>query len=109
MDSETGKPAAAMTTIQVVYFGLVRNVVNQGEETLSLAVGSTVRQLMEALCEKHGAALRDAIFTADGTLGSSVMLVLDGTNVLSRQGLETPIGAAQSMHVLLTTTAMAGG
>lgn len=96
-------------TIQVIYFGLVRNVVKQGEETVSLPIGSTVRELVEMLCQKHGAALRDAIFTADGTLGSSVMLVLDGTNVLSRQGLDTTISGEREMHMLLTTTAMAGG
>jgi molybdopterin converting factor small subunit len=107
--NKTANKAAALTTIQVVYFGLVRNVVKQGEETVSLPVGSTVRELVEMLCQKHGAALRDAIFTADGTLGSSVMLVLDGTNVLNRQGLDTTISGEQSMHVLLTTTAMAGG
>jgi hypothetical protein len=37
------------------------------------------------------------------------MLVLDGTNVLSRQGLDTTISGEREMHMLLTTTAMAGG
>ena len=109
MDAARKKTPADLTTIDVVYFGLVRNVVKVSEETVTLAEGSTVRELVEILCQKHGAALRDAIFTADGTLGSSVMLVLDGTNVLHRDGLETTIGGERAMHVLLTTTAMAGG
>ncbi|MEO6162819.1 MAG: MoaD/ThiS family protein [Candidatus Binatia bacterium] len=95
--------------IKVFYFGLVRNVVKVSEETVTLPEGSTVRELVEILCQKHGAALRDAIFTADGTLGSSAMLVLDGINVLRRDGLATAITGGESMHVLLTTTAMAGG
>jgi molybdopterin converting factor small subunit len=107
--NKTVNKTAVSITIQVIYFGLVRNVVKQGEETVSLPIGSTVRELVEMLCQKHGAALRDAIFTADGTLGSSVMLVLDGTNVLSRQGLDTTISGEREMHMLLTTTAMAGG
>jgi hypothetical protein len=37
------------------------------------------------------------------------MVLLDGTNILSRQGLDTRIGDERSMHVLVTTTAMAGG
>lgn len=97
------------TTIEIVYFGLVRNAVKPSEEKVTIAAGSTVRQLVEILCQRHGPALRDALFTADGTLGSSAMLILDGTNVLYRQGLETPIGGEQALHVLLTTTAMAGG
>lgn len=97
------------TRIKVFYFGLVRNAVKVSEETITLPEGATVRELVEILCQKHGAALRDAIFTADGTLGSSVMLVLDGINVLHRDGLATAIAGGESMHVLLTTTAMAGG
>ncbi len=97
------------TAIQVHYFGLVRNVVKKPEETVTVPVGATVRELIELLCQTHGEALRDALFTAESTLGSSVMVLLDGTNVLSRQGLETRIEGEQSMHVLLTTTAMAGG
>lgn len=97
------------TTIKIFYFGLVRNVVKVSEEIVTLAEGSTVRELAELLCQKHGAALRDALFTADGTLGSSVMLVLDGINVLRCDGLATAITGGESLHVLLTTTAMAGG
>jgi hypothetical protein len=37
------------------------------------------------------------------------MLLLDGTNVLYSQGLDTVVSNDQSMHVLLTTTALAGG
>lgn len=95
--------------IEVLYFGLVRNVVKKSEETVTVPVGATVRELIEILCQTHGEALRDALFTAESTLGSSVMVLLDGTNVLSRQGLETRIEGEQSLHVLLTTTAMAGG
>lgn len=37
------------------------------------------------------------------------MLLLDGTNILYREGLDTVIAGDESLHVLLTTTAMAGG
>lgn len=109
MSAASTKSAPNPTTIEVVYFGLVRNVVKQAEETVTIPAGSTVRELVEILCRKHGEALRDALFTADGTLVSSVMVLLDGTNVLYRKGLDTEIDGEQSMHVLLTTTAMAGG
>lgn len=109
MNSSTDKTGVAVTTINVVYFGLVRSAVPNSEETISVPSGSTVRDVLELLCQHHGERLRDALFTAEGTLGSSAMLLLDGTNVLYRQGLDTPIGSQQAMHVLLTTTAMAGG
>ncbi|HXG51103.1 MAG TPA: MoaD/ThiS family protein [candidate division Zixibacteria bacterium] len=103
---ETGKNSVA---VKVVYFGLVRNAVKKAEETVELPAGSTVRDLVDVLCGRHGAALRDAILTADGTPGSSVMLLLDGTNILRRSGLDTAIVDDGSLHVLLTTTAMSGG
>ena len=53
--------------------------------------------------------MRDALFTVEGTLTANTMLLLDGTNVLYTQGLDTVISNDQSMHVLLTTTALAGG
>lgn len=100
---------AKQTAIRVYYFGLVRNVVSAPEETVSVPAGATVREVIELLCRSHGEALRDALYTAESTLGSSVMVLLDGTNILSRQGLDTRIGDERSMHVLVTTTAMAGG
>lgn len=97
------------TKVRVLYFGLVRNIVKQGEEEIDLPAGSKVRDLLEILCEKHGEALRDALFTVERTLTANTVLLLDGTNVLYSEGLDTIIGNDQSMHVLLTTTALAGG
>jgi molybdopterin converting factor small subunit len=97
------------TTVRVLYFGLVRNVVKEAEEEIVLPAGSKVKDLLEILCRKHGGALRDALFTVEGTLTANTMLLLDGTNVLYAQGLDTEIGGDQSLHVLLTTTALAGG
>ncbi|MBI2229196.1 MAG: MoaD/ThiS family protein [Deltaproteobacteria bacterium] len=97
------------TTVRVLYFGLVRNVVKEAEEDISLPAGSTVRELVEILCRKHGEALRDALFTVEGTLTANTILLLDGTNIQYSRGLDTEIGDDQALHVLLTTTALAGG
>jgi len=102
-------PSEKPTTIQVLYFGLVRNVVKEGEETATLPAGATVRELLNILCEKHGDPLRDALFTVEKTLVANVMILLDGTNIFYQEGLDTPIDTQKSLHVLLTTTAMAGG
>jgi len=111
--SNTGRSSDGFTDngvkVRVLYFGLVRNVVKEAEEAIVLPAGAKVKDLLEALCRKHGEALRDALFTVEGTLTANTMLLLDGTNVLYTQGLDTVIGKDQSMHVLLTTTALAGG
>jgi molybdopterin converting factor small subunit len=100
---------AETVKVRVLYFGLVRNVVKEAEEEITLSAPAKVKDLLEALCRKHGEALRDALFTVEGTLTANTMLLLDGTNVLYTQGLDTIISNDQSMHVLLTTTALAGG
>ena len=102
-------PSEKPTTIQVLYFGLVRNVVKETEEKVTLSAGATVRDLLELLCRWHGDALRDALFTVEKTLVANVMILLDGTNIFYQKGLDTPIDTQKSLHVLLTTTAMAGG
>ena len=100
---------AGHATVRVLYFGLVRNVVKEAEEDISLPAGATVRALVEILCQKHGEALRDTLFTVEGTLTANTILLLDGTNIQYAHGLDTEIGDDQSLHVLLTTTALAGG
>lgn len=97
------------TAIQVLYFGLVRNAVKEAEETVMLPAGATVRDLLDILCQKHGEPLRDALFTVEGTLTASAMILLDGSNILYNKGLDTEIDRQRSLHVLLTTTAMSGG
>ena len=96
-------------TIRVLYFGLVRNVVKEAEEEVTLPAGATVRKLLDVLCERHGDPLRDALFTVEETLVANAMILLDGTNIFYDKGLDTEIDSQKSLHVLLTTTAMAGG
>jgi molybdopterin converting factor small subunit len=108
-DNPSKPSGAGTTTVRVLYFGLVRNVVKEAEEQILLPAGSKVKDLLEILCRNHGEALRDALFTVEGTLTANTMLLLDGTNVLYSQGLDTAIDGDQSLHVLLTTTALAGG
>jgi molybdopterin converting factor small subunit len=90
------------TTVRVLYFGLVRNFVKEAEEDISLPAGATVRELVEILCRKHGEALRDALFTVEGTLTANTILLLDGTTSSTRV-VSSEIDDDQSLHVLLTT------
>ena len=101
--------SANQTTIQVLYFGLVRNVVKEAEETVTVPVGATVRDLLEILCQRHGEPLRDSLFTVERTLIANALILLDGSNIFYNKGLDTEIDSQRSLHVLLTTTAMAGG
>lgn len=95
--------------VQVLYFGLIRNVVAVAEEEIALPAGGTVRQLFAVLTRKYGNSLRDALFTADGTLLPNAIILLDGNNILNANGLDTPIAPKSTAHILLTMTAIGGG
>ncbi|MFQ5849579.1 MAG: MoaD/ThiS family protein [Candidatus Binatia bacterium] len=96
-------------TIQVLYFGLIRNVVKVAEEAVTLPIGATVRNLFDLLCEKYGDSFRDALFTAEGTLMANAIILLDGSNILYAKGVDTEINRESSAHILLTMTAIGGG
>ncbi|MBI2359277.1 MAG: MoaD/ThiS family protein [Deltaproteobacteria bacterium] len=98
-----------LMSVQVLYFGLIRNLVGAAEEALSLPAGATVRQLFDLLADKHGAPFRDALFTAEGTLLANAIVLLDGKNILYANGLDTEIPPDSSAHILLTMTAIGGG
>ncbi len=102
-------PPENCMTIQVLYFGLIRSVVRVAEESVTLPVGATVRDLFNFLCRKHGEPFCDALFTSDGTLVANAIILLDGSNILYGKGVDTKIDARSSAHILLTTTAMGGG
>ncbi len=96
-------------TIQVLYFGLVRNIVRVAEETVTLPIGTTVRDLFDFLFKKYGDPFRDAFFTSDGTLVANAIILLDGSNILYRKGVDTEIDHQSSTHIMLTMTAIGGG
>lgn len=96
-------------SVQVLYFGLIQNLVGVAEEAWSLPARATVRQLLDLLADKHGAPFRDALFTAEGTLLANAIILLDGKNILYANGLDTEIPPDSSAHILLTMTAIGGG
>jgi molybdopterin converting factor small subunit len=68
------------------------------------ATGATVRELLEDLTERHP-ALGGRVY-GEGELQSFVNVYVDGEDVRTREGLDTPVGDASTVILL---PAMAGG
>lgn len=96
-------------SVKVLYFGLIRNLSGLAEEAVTLPARATVRHLFDLLAQKYGAAFRDALLTAEGTLLPNAIVLLDGKNILYANGLDTEITPESSTHILLTMTAIGGG
>ena len=75
-----------------------------GGERQVEAVGSTVRELLEDLSNRYP-ALRPRIWE-DGEVAPFVNVYVEGEDVRTLEGLETPVRATQTVILL---PAMAGG
>lgn len=97
-------------SVRVLYFGLTRPAASTGEETLQLAAGATVRQLVGALIERHGVAFRESLFWEDGEPLPFVTVLLDGRDIFHLRGLDTPLPAGGTVaQIVLMPAAMGGG
>jgi molybdopterin converting factor small subunit len=67
--------------------------------------GDTVGGVLEALVGLHP-SLREQLLTADGELNRFVNVYVNGRDVRYERGLDTPVGAADTVVLL---PAMAGG
>jgi molybdopterin converting factor small subunit len=95
--------------VRVLYFGLIRGPAATGEETLSLPAGATVRQLIAALCARHGEGFRESLFWEDGEPLPFVTVLLDGRDIFHLSGLDTPLPASTDAQIVLMPAAMGGG
>ncbi len=75
-----------------------------GEKELS-AEGSSVKEILHAVAESHPDT-RSQLFSADGDLNRYVNVYLNDEDVRVLDGLETAVGAQDTLVIL---PAMAGG
>ena len=63
-----------------------------GERTISITTDAdaTVGDALDVLLERHP-SLRDEVLVADGELHDHINLLVNGTNIHTLSGLETPI------------------
>jgi sulfur-carrier protein len=69
------------------------------------ADGTSVREVLRALAEQHPAT-ESQLFSPDGDLNRYVNVYLNDEDVRVLEGLETPVGEADTLVIL---PAMAGG
>jgi MoaD family protein len=67
--------------------------------------GSTVREVLDALFERHG-ELRDRLSDGDGGVRRFVNVYVDGEDIRFGDGLQTPVADGQEVQIL---PAVAGG
>ena len=75
--------------MKISYFALLRNATKKSQEVWSRPVG-TVRDLLRDLAEEYGAEFARWVLK-DGELSGFAIVLVDGRDVRSLQGLDTPL------------------
>ena len=99
--------------IRVLYFGLMRQYVSEGEEEFDMPDGSTVGDLFNLLEEKHGQPLYERLIEEhrDGSreIVPNAFVTLDGYNITGLEGLDTVLKPDTDTHIVLVGPVVTGG
>jgi molybdopterin synthase sulfur carrier subunit len=82
-------------TVRVKFFAHFREVFGAKDKAMPLAPGATVKDILEALCDT--AERRRLVF--DGGLKPHVVVMKNGSSILSLQGLATPLETDDTLAI----------
>ncbi|MFZ5859019.1 MAG: MoaD/ThiS family protein [Chloroflexota bacterium] len=87
------------------YFAMLRNVTRQNEQVWNAPV-SSVRELLEELCQVYGSEFRQWMMDENGNLGGLSIVLVNGTDYRHLGGLDAPL---QADDVVAIFPPVAGG
>ena len=85
-------------TVRVRFLAQLKTLFGAREKDVELAGPASLEGLLNALCDTP--ERRKEIFLPDNTLNPQVIVMKGGTNVLSLQGLATPLADGDAVAVL---------
>lgn len=94
---------------KVIFFGLIQRYVSGRHEEVELPDGSTVGDLLKVLAARHGAAFHEHLVAEDGSVPPEVLITVDGQNVMTLEGLRTPLTPGADTHIVLIGPIVTGG
>ena len=98
-----------MTMAKVFYIGLIRTVAGTDQEEVALSKGTSLRQLLDILADRHGDDLRLSLLTQEGKLRQLVRVNIDGKSCMAVGGLDVKLEADHEVSILLAVDPMQGG
>ena len=85
-------------TVRVRFLAHLKTLFGAKERDVELAEPARIEDLLNILCDTP--ERRNDIFKADGSINPQVIVMKGGTNILSLQGLGTPLAAGDSVAIL---------
>jgi len=95
--------------VEIQYFGLLKNTLGCEEEQYSLIQGSSVRDIMDLISDKHGDQFTSMVFRGDGTLRRLAQVMINGDNIRDGNGLNTILDDGYELSLTVGIYAIAGG
>jgi molybdopterin converting factor small subunit len=90
--------------VTVKYMAQIKTAAGTGAEVVHLAQACSVRDVLRVLVERHGSALRQLLFTAEGQLQPTILLFVNDDQV--QQPDQTWLGDGDRLTLL---SPIAGG
>lgn len=78
---------ATAVTVKVRFTGDLRALLGEGDFTISLPSGSTVKDIFTLLCTRYGEPFTCRVFSNRGTLQHTIVVFVNGRNIEELGGL----------------------
>lgn len=95
--------------VKVRYMGLARNTTGIPGEEVVLPEGSTVRDLLVLLQQRHGDNFTYSLFTPGGQLRPLTRVYVDEQEIEQLKGLDSLLGPEPEVSILIEVYPSGGG
>ncbi len=86
--------------VEVRYYAMLREIAGKRFERVALPEGSTVRDLIDLLVERYGEGFERYIYDGEKRVRGYLSYMLNGVNINSLEGFETPIRDGDILSLL---------
>ncbi len=87
--------------VRVKFFAAIRELATVKEEIIDLKDSTTVRKLIQVLCERHGGRFTEYVVDpSTGAPRSHLQILIDGKNLSSLEGLETRLSEGAEVALM---------
>ena len=86
--------------VEVKFYAMLREIANKKVERVSLSAKSSVRDLVDLLVDRYGEEFGNYIYDGEKRVRNYLSFVLNGVNVNSLDGFDTPLNDGDTLSLL---------
>ncbi len=86
--------------VKIEYLSLMSDITKQQEDSVQIDDSTNVKQVIEKLVEKYGENLEKNIYTTSRNLSTYVIIVLNGKDIRTMEGLETKFNSGDELSFI---------